>query len=189
MSSSKSVYINFPGAPYTHSAAIKSAQTVLTDWEIIDGQGIPPTDESSSTSQSDAVAPSNHSLYFCDYDYLPFEYLSPSPLTTSTSYPKCSSYMIRKALIRKHYLAHSLNVFATKQSDEEVGKRIRGLTPKTWRIEIQFADELDELLVDDLFDLDLELKKNEEREKEIDQGGEGKGKENQGIKWFIVSYR
>lgn len=97
--------------------------------------------------------------------------------------------MIRKALIRKHYLAHSLNVFATKQSDEEVGKRIRGLTPKTWRIEIQFADELDELLVDDLFDLDLELKKNEEREKEIDQGGEGKGKENQDIKWFIVSYR
>lgn len=190
MSSSLSIYVNFPGssARYTHEAAIKSASKVFASsrWEIIDGKGEMPTSDEN-------LAPSNHSIYFCDYDLLPFDYLAPSPSSSSSTYPLCSSYIIRKALIRKHYLSHSIHSFKVKQS-AQLQNRIEGIIPKTWRIELQFADELDELLVDDLWDLDVEMSRNKEilERRSLDQDqtviGKGKAREiSEEIKWFIVS--
>lgn len=86
--------------------------------------------------------------YIADYDLLPFEVLLGSSSISS-------SYMIRKALIRKHYLANAIHAFHVKHPDF-VPK-----VPKTWMLDIQFADELDEMLADDLYDLRDELERNE----------------------------
>jgi tubulin--tyrosine ligase len=53
-----------------------------------------------------------------------------------------SSFVIRKALIRKHFLS-------TKRPESV----LRTAVPKTWDIEISFADDLDDLWADELWDL------------------------------------
>ena len=62
---------------------------------------------------------------------------------------RSSSYVIRKALIRKHFLSHCIHSYLTKHPDSV----LRTAVPKTWEIEISFADELDELWADELWDL------------------------------------
>jgi hypothetical protein len=62
---------------------------------------------------------------------------------------RSSSYVIRKALIRKHFLSHCIHLYLTKHPDSV----LRTAVPKTWEIEISFADELDDLWVDELWDL------------------------------------
>ncbi|KZT06869.1 uncharacterized protein LAESUDRAFT_743194 [Laetiporus sulphureus 93-53] len=66
-----------------------------------------------------------------------------------------SSYVIRKALIRKHYLARCIYNYLVKHKESALGIA----TPRTWDIELSFADELDEMWSDDLFDLGQELDK------------------------------
>ncbi|WFD21863.1 putative tubulin--tyrosine ligase pby1 [Malassezia equina] len=138
-------WVCFLGAPYTHRAALKAAEHVLgSEWRIEDAQSQPPVDSDSTPKDMDA--------YIADYDLLPFEALMGSSSIGS-------SYMIRKALIRKHYLANAIHSFHVKHPDF-VPK-----VPKTWMLDIQFADELDEMLADDLFDLREELERNETAEK------------------------
>ena len=64
-----------------------------------------------------------------------------------------SSYTIRKALIRKHYLSRCIQNYLTKHGDSP----LRRAVPQTWDIELSFADELDEMWSDDLYDLGREL--------------------------------
>ncbi|KAG6911843.1 hypothetical protein DXG01_000090 [Tephrocybe rancida] len=60
-----------------------------------------------------------------------------------------SSYIFRKALIRKHFLSRCLNAYTTKHPSSP----LKAAVPKTYEIEISFADELDEMWADDLWDL------------------------------------
>jgi hypothetical protein len=60
-----------------------------------------------------------------------------------------SSFVIRKALIRKHFLWRCIHSYLTKHP----GSILQTAVPKTWDIEISFADELDELWADELWDL------------------------------------
>jgi hypothetical protein len=64
-----------------------------------------------------------------------------------------SSYIFRKALIRKHYLSRAIRSFLTKHPSSVLSNA----TPRTYEIEISFADELDEMWTDDLWDLGSEL--------------------------------
>ncbi|KZT74720.1 TTL-domain-containing protein [Daedalea quercina L-15889] len=64
-----------------------------------------------------------------------------------------SSYIIRKALIRKHYLSRCIHNYLTKHADSVLQRTV----PKTWDIDLSFADELDEMWSDDLYDLGQEL--------------------------------
>lgn len=139
------VWVSFPGAPYTHKAALNAAKQVLgAEWSIVDGESHHTVDSDTSPKEMDA--------YIADYDCLPFEALMGSSSI-------CSSYVIRKALIRKHYLANAIHSFHVKHPNH-VPK-----VPKTWMLDIQFADELDEMLADDLYDLREELERNESSEK------------------------
>jgi tubulin---tyrosine ligase len=54
-----------------------------------------------------------------------------------------SSYIFRKALIRKHFLARSVKSYNTKYPESILAKAV----PQTWEMEISFADELDEMFV------------------------------------------
>jgi tubulin--tyrosine ligase len=60
-----------------------------------------------------------------------------------------SSFVIRKALIRKHYLSRCIHSYLTKYP----GSVLQTAVPKTWEIEISFADDLDDLWADELWDL------------------------------------
>jgi tubulin---tyrosine ligase len=62
---------------------------------------------------------------------------------------RSSSYVIRKALIRKHFLSRCIHSHLTKNPDST----LRTAVPPTWEIEISFADELDDLWADELWDL------------------------------------
>lgn len=66
--------------------------------------------------------------------------------------------MIRKALIRKHYLHSTFVSYLAKHPESPLVKAI----PKTWSIDIAFADELDELWTDELYDLGDILDSNQE---------------------------
>lgn len=70
-----------------------------------------------------------------------------------------SSYIIRKALIRKHYLSRSIRSYVTKRPASVLHQTF----PKTWEIELSFADELDEFWTDDLYDLGVDLDSGPEK--------------------------
>lgn len=92
-----------------------------------------------------------------DYDLLSFD----KPHSNPDAY-QISSYIYRKALIRKHQLHLTVTEYLAKI-------RHRGLksvleddgVPRGWVVDLQFADELDELLVDDLWELAEMLRENE----------------------------
>ncbi|KAK4703299.1 tubulin---tyrosine ligase, partial [Phenoliferia sp. Uapishka_3] len=60
-----------------------------------------------------------------------------------------NSYLIRKGLIRKNHLAHTLALYLSKNPTSP----LRSATPKTFIFNLSFPDELDELLCDDLYEL------------------------------------
>lgn len=164
----KTAFVSFPGADYTQAAAVRATRKVLSahGWQIEEGHG------------DTESAPLDTHLYLADYDLLPFEDLLPGPSSSlKGKQPQCSSYVIRKALIRKHYLASALNTYAVKLPPGSASHRFRTCTPKTWHFEIQFADELDELLLDDLYDLGELLEEN--------QAAAERGQE-EDVTWFIL---
>ncbi|KAF8832484.1 hypothetical protein HHX47_DHR1001769 [Lentinula edodes] len=64
-----------------------------------------------------------------------------------------SSYIIRKSLIRKHFLSRCIFSYCTKHPESV----LKTAWPRTYEIEISFADELDELFADELWELGEEL--------------------------------
>ena len=64
-----------------------------------------------------------------------------------------SSYIFRKALIRKHYLSRAIRAFLTKHPSSVLSDA----TPRTYELEISFADELEEMWTDELWELGIEL--------------------------------
>jgi tubulin--tyrosine ligase len=75
-----------------------------------------------------------------------------------------SSYIYRKALIRKHQLHLTVTEYLAKCDHRGVSSVLRdGGVPKGWVVDLQFADELDELLMDDLYELAEGMQQNEGR--------------------------
>jgi len=67
-----------------------------------------------------------------------------------------SSYTFRKALIRKHFLSRIIKSYLTKKPKSI----LNWACPRTFELEISFADELDELWTDELWELGSELETN-----------------------------
>ncbi|KAJ6627243.1 tubulin-tyrosine ligase [Mycena sp. CBHHK59/15] len=64
-----------------------------------------------------------------------------------------SSYTFRKSLIRKHFLSRCIHSYITKHPDSP----LVDASPKTYEIELSFVDELDEMFLDELWELGQEL--------------------------------
>lgn len=64
-----------------------------------------------------------------------------------------SSFVIRKALIRKHFLARCVHTYLAKHP----ASALRAGVPRTWDVELAFADELDEKWADELWELGVAL--------------------------------
>nr|ODO04245.1 cytoplasmic protein [Cryptococcus depauperatus CBS 7855] len=119
-------------------------------------------------------------LQWADYDLMSFDIPHKNP-----SQYLISSYIYRKALIRKHELHHTIASYLAKCRHRQTpsvlapvslgadGGVLGGGAPRGWTVDVQFADELDEALMDDLFELSQEMKDNE---------GKGDGER----RWWIL---
>lgn len=120
-----------------------------------------------------------------DYDLMSFDIPHKNP-----SKYLISSYIYRKALIRKHQLHNTIIAYLAKCSHRKIPSILSPLSegpvgdgggtdvlgggaPKGWIVDLQFADELDEALMDDLYELDVGMRENE---------GKGEGER----RWWIL---
>ncbi|GAA5865512.1 hypothetical protein JCM8547_001272 [Rhodosporidiobolus lusitaniae] len=94
-------------------------------------------------------------LQWCDYDELDWD-------SVMDSRTLVNSYAIRKSLIRKSNLAHTIALFLSKNPSSP----LRSAAPATFHFNCSFADELDELLLDDLYDVEASFRAAEEEGKE-----------------------
>ncbi|KAF8496676.1 tubulin-tyrosine ligase family-domain-containing protein [Gautieria morchelliformis] len=121
-------FVSFPGAPLTESL-IRNALTKLDESIVV-------TDEVPHSAIT--------LLQYCGYDHLDHELTHSRPETVLAS-----SYTIRKSLIRKHFLHRTTSLYIAKHP----GCILAAGVPRTWDIEIAWADELDDQFADELWDL------------------------------------
>ena len=93
-----------------------------------------------NTSASEA------SLQWSSYESISFETILSNPNTL------CNTYIFRKALIRKHFLANTITNWLAKHPESILSKSV----PKTYLLECDYADYLDEAL-NECFELREEL--------------------------------
>ncbi len=94
-------------------------------------------------------------LQIAPYESLDFAHLLKHPTTTLAN-----SYIIRKALIRKHYLHNTITSWWSKHPNDT---SLKGHVPLTVGFEVDYAEFLDEALVD-CWELKESWEKNDERE-------------------------
>ena len=118
-------------------------------------------------------------LQITPYEAIDWDYVATHPRTCLVN-----SYMLRKAVIRKHYLAATAEVWGSKRGGESaLAKSFR--RPEAF--ELDYAEFLDDALVE-AFDLRASLEKNARLlggEGEGD-GEEGKEKGKEEIEWWIL---
>ncbi|CAK5265285.1 unnamed protein product [Mycena citricolor] len=124
--------VSWPSAPVTKSLVLHALKSLDVSNSIVD-----------EVPEGDGPI-----LFWSTYDDIDHE-----SVHLKRSAVLSSSYTFRKALIRKHFLSRCLHSYTTKHPESPVVQAV----PKTFEIEISFADELEELLVDDLWELGKEL--------------------------------
>ncbi|KAH0590543.1 hypothetical protein H2248_000688 [Termitomyces sp. 'cryptogamus'] len=137
MSSSSLCLVLWPSAPLT-DRLVRNALDVLDV----------PIDIVSSVPQS---LSDSYLIQWASYDLIDHELTHQNRQKVLSS-----SYIFRKALIRKHFLSRCLTSYTTKHPSSPLKVAI----PKTYEIEISFADELDEMWADDLWELGVSLEKS-----------------------------
>lgn len=98
-------------------------------------------------------------LHIQQYEQLPFETLLDQPTTTLAN-----AYIIRKALIRKHYLSATAHAWGAKNPSTALAKH---MTP-TVSFEVDYAEFLDDALVE-CFELHEMFARNQAREEESEK--------------------
>ena len=124
-------FVSYPDAPYTENL-VKFALISLSSAFAIHRKA-PPPDQTR-----------NAILQWCTYDEMLHELTLEHPQTVLSS-----CYAIRKSLIRKHFLHRTIQEHTAKNPDSS----LKGCVPATWDVDIGHSDELDEMWVDDLYDL------------------------------------
>ncbi len=134
------VFTSFPSA-YTQSLILQALTSTLPRLSIT---ASPPTD-------TDPPA-----LQWADYDLLHLDGVLSHPTTQLIS-----SYVYRKTLIRKQNLQRAVDEYRAKMRYRGTPSVLERAMPRGWTIEIQMADELEEMLMDELYDLREEMAANE----------------------------
>ena len=127
--------VAWPSAPLTKSLVLKALNSLLIQFSTL---STPPKNIESATKL----------LQWSTYDEIDHEitHLYPDQCLSS-------SYTIRKALIRKHFLSHCIRSYSTKYPTSILATAC----PNTYEFELSFADELDELWADELWELGTKL--------------------------------
>ena len=140
--------MNFPSVPTTETEPPNAStpNTAIYHWP-----GAPLTERLVRDALNDlgvvyldAPTGSGKLLQWSTYDSLDHERALLDPKNVLSS-----SYTFRKALIRKHFLSRVTHIYTTKHPDSILKVAI----PETYELELTFADELDEMWLDDLYEL------------------------------------
>ena len=91
-------------------------------------------------------------LQFSSYEHFDFEHAMQYPRTSLLS-----AYVIRKALIRKHYLSNTVSTWLTKHPESNLSMHVK----PSVHFELDFVEFLDDALVD-AWDLNESMQHNEE---------------------------
>ena len=134
MTEAITAFVDWPSAPLTKSLVEQALDSLPHSINI---QSLLPGDFASNP-------PTTKLIQWAAYDSIDHG-LTVQSRTTVLS----SSYTFRKALIRKHFLSRVVRSYVTKHPDSSLAHSI----PRTWEIELSFADELNEMWTDELFDL------------------------------------
>ncbi|KAI1633492.1 survival protein sure-like phosphatase/nucleotidase [Biscogniauxia mediterranea] len=138
-----------------------------------------PTKESRESNDDDegvislpALLPANHPdasvLQITPYEAIDWEYVAKHPRSCLVN-----SYMLRKALIRKHYLASTVEHWVAKRPQSALSGHVK----RAEAFEVDYAEFLDDALIE-AFDLRASL----ERNAQIRESGEGKEE----VEWWIL---
>ncbi|KAI0594147.1 hypothetical protein F4775DRAFT_606752 [Biscogniauxia sp. FL1348] len=118
------------------------------------------------------LLPANHPdasvLQITPYEAIDWEYVAEHPRSCLVN-----SYMLRKALIRKHYLASTVEHWVAKRPQSALSGHVK----RAEAFEVDYAEFLDDALIE-AFDLRASL----ERNAQIRESGEGKGE----VEWWIL---
>jgi len=127
-------FVDWPSAPLTKSLVERALRSLPH-----------PTKVDYVLSKDFASGPpARRLIQWATYDSIDHELTAQARDTVLSS-----SYTFRKALIRKHFLSRTIHSYVTKHPDSPLACAV----PRTWEIELTFADELDEMWTDELFDL------------------------------------
>lgn len=139
-STTAAVFVSWPSAPLTKRLVLRAIKSLTCQ----------------SIAVIDRLGKNDHDplIQWSSYDEIDHELTS-----TRRQSVLASSYTFRKALIRKHYLAHSILLYITKYPSSV----LKTASPETYGLEISFADELDEILTDELYELGHQLENNPEK--------------------------
>ncbi|KAI4626184.1 uncharacterized protein J4E87_004684 [Alternaria ethzedia] len=118
------------------------------------------------TSVSQLPSPSSRLLQWVQYESIDFDHLMSNPSTTLSN-----AYIIRKALIRKHYLSTTIANWITKYPDSVLKRHVK----PSVEFEVDYAEFLDDALVEA-----WELKESWARNESLGEGGEEKKE------WWIL---
>ncbi|OJJ61066.1 hypothetical protein ASPSYDRAFT_56464 [Aspergillus sydowii CBS 593.65] len=105
------------------------------------------------SSISDLPSRSAPVFQYREYERLDFEHAMMNPTTSLTN-----AYIIRKALIRKHYLTNTVANWVTKHPDSLLAKHVKASVD----FELDYAEFLDDALLE-AYELRESLEKNESR--------------------------
>ena len=135
MSEAVTAFVDWPHAPLTKSLVEQALNSLLRSFNI----------QSLLVPQDFTANPTTKKLVqWATYDSIDHE------LTAQARHSVLSSsYIFRKALIRKHFLSRMIHSYVTKHP----GSLLARAVPRTWEMELAFADEVDEMWTDELFDL------------------------------------
>lgn len=115
----------------------------------------PPSDSDSPPSLSTLLpSPASKILQIAPYETIDFAFASAHPSTCLVN-----SYVIRKALIRKHYLSSTVDAWAAKRPGSALPSHVK----RAEAFEVDYAEFLDDALVE-AWDLQASMARNEERE-------------------------
>jgi tubulin--tyrosine ligase len=115
------------------------------------------------SSLSELPSPDSPLLQISSYETLPFDHILSHPSTSLGN-----AYIIRKALIRKHYLSTTAHAWITKNPSSILATNIKPACD----FELDYAEFLDDALVE-AFELRASLEENE-------------GKESDAREWWIL---
>ena len=133
-------FVNFP-SQYTQNLLLTALTSTLPALAIT----TQPAESTEECAQ----------LQWADYDTLYIDDIMMRPNDRLIS-----SYIYRKTLIRKHMLHNTIQEYLAKQRHRGIPSLLETSIPRGWVIDIQFADELDELMMDELYDLKDDLDAN-----------------------------
>ncbi|RXG42077.1 hypothetical protein VDGE_10040 [Verticillium dahliae] len=143
------------GDEYVQPLILDAMNSLLPEgsWELL------PHTPSSSADQVLSLAnivpsPTAKLVQIAPYETLDFEYAADHSSTVLIN-----SYMIRKALIRKHYLSATVETWSAKHPSSSLATGVK----RSEHFELDYAEFLDDALVE-AFDLRESLERNEEKE-------------------------